>query len=71
LYTDDVVLFAKENESELQAVKEILELFREASGLKVNYSKTTATVIQGNEESRTRVQETWDTERNRLAFLVG
>jgi hypothetical protein len=71
LYTDDVVLFAKENESELQAVKEILELFREASGLKVNYFKTTATVIQGNEESRTRVQETWDTERNRLAFLVG
>ncbi|KAM0838180.1 hypothetical protein ACQ4PT_061150 [Festuca glaucescens] len=58
VYADDVVLFVKENESELRVVKEILELFGEASGLKVNYSKTTATVIRGNEESRIRVQET-------------
>ncbi|KAK1603871.1 hypothetical protein QYE76_027544 [Lolium multiflorum] len=58
VYADDLVLFVKENESEPRVVKEILKLFKEASDLEVNNSKTTAMVIRGNEESRTRVQET-------------
>jgi hypothetical protein len=43
VYADDVVLFLKPDNAELQATKEILTMFGEASGLKVNYRKTTAT----------------------------
>jgi hypothetical protein len=48
VYADDVVLFLKPDNAELQATKEILTMFGEASGLKVNYKKTTSTLIIGN-----------------------
>jgi hypothetical protein len=55
VYADDVVLFLKPEEKELWAVKNILSIFGEASGLHVNFGKTTATMIRGTptEEERT------------------
>jgi hypothetical protein len=55
LYADDVVVFVKPLEHELRAIKEIFRIFGEASGLHVNYSKTTATLIRGSEEDPTMV----------------
>jgi hypothetical protein len=48
IYADDVVMFLKLEPAELQATKVILKMFGEASGLKVNYRKTTATLIRGS-----------------------
>lgn len=56
IYADDVVLFARPDENELRAVKSILRIFGEASGLRVNYCKSAATVIRGDEEDRARVE---------------
>jgi hypothetical protein len=55
VYADDVVLFLKPEMGELLAVRHILSLFGEASGLHVNFWKTTATLIRGTleEEQRT------------------
>jgi hypothetical protein len=55
VYADDVLLFLKPEEKELWAVKNILSIFGEASGLHVNFGKTTATMIRGTptEEERT------------------
>jgi hypothetical protein len=50
VYADDVVLFLKPVHGELWAVKHILSLFGEASGLHVNFRKTTATLIRGTHE---------------------
>ncbi|KAM0869563.1 hypothetical protein ACQ4PT_040591 [Festuca glaucescens] len=47
IYADDVVLFVKPNSMDLMAVREILGIFGEASGLRVNYLKTMATMIRG------------------------
>lgn len=47
LYADDVMLFCHATESDITAVKEILGLFGGASGLKVNYAKSSATVLHG------------------------
>jgi hypothetical protein len=57
IFADDVVLFIRPKENELIAVKEILRIFRGASGLRVNYIKTTATLIRGNDELEERVKE--------------
>jgi hypothetical protein len=54
VYADDVVLFLKTESQELWAVRHILSLFGEASGLQVNYRKTTATLIRGSEEQEER-----------------
>ncbi|KAM0890036.1 hypothetical protein ACQ4PT_027328 [Festuca glaucescens] len=54
VYADDVVLFLKPKCRELWAVKHILSLFGEASGLHVNFSKTTATLIRGTHEEEER-----------------
>jgi hypothetical protein len=58
IYADDVVLFFKPERQELWAVKHILQIFGEASGLKVNFAKTTATLIRGSR--RRRLQRSWD-----------
>jgi hypothetical protein len=55
VYADDVVAFFRPEETELRAVQEILDLFGDASGLRVNYRKTTATLIRGDEEDAQRV----------------
>jgi hypothetical protein len=55
VYADDVVLFVRPDEGELSAIRGLLQLFGEASGLKVNYRKSTATLIRGDEEDGERV----------------
>jgi hypothetical protein len=45
VYADDVIIFCKPLSIELEAVKAILRIFGEASGLWVNYRKTSATMI--------------------------
>jgi hypothetical protein len=47
VYADDVVLFVRLVESELCALREILDIFGETLGLLVNYRKSTATLIRG------------------------
>jgi hypothetical protein len=59
IYADDVVLFFRPELQELQAIKEIITMFGGATGLKVNYNKTTATII-GEERSWSRESKiTW------------
>jgi hypothetical protein len=57
VYADDAVLFFKPTSSELQAVKQLLHIFGEASGLHVNYRKTTATLIRGGDPEEHRIRE--------------
>jgi hypothetical protein len=44
-----VVVFVRALEHVLMAIKEIFLIFGEASGMLVNYRKTTATLIRGEE----------------------
>jgi hypothetical protein len=46
LYADDVVVLAKPDRAELEAVRRILDCFGEASGLKVNFAKSAVTPIR-------------------------
>ena len=58
LYADDLVLFLKPHYREMWLIKHLLNLFEEASGLEINYLKTTATLIRGDAEDETRVSQT-------------
>ena len=55
IYADDVAMFARLTEFDLDAITEILKAFGEASGLRVNYRKSTAVLIRGSEEDKARV----------------
>lgn len=55
IYADDVVPIFKVEEQELLVIRHILSLFGGALGLKVNYRKTTAALIRGDEQDRDRV----------------
>lgn len=55
IYADDVTLFIKPMNLDLEFIKIALQAFGEASGLRVNYSKSSAIVIRGNLEDRQRV----------------
>jgi hypothetical protein len=57
VYADDVVIFLRPEFVELTAIREILRIFGEASGLEVNYRKTTAILIRGNEAQVEGVRE--------------
>ncbi|KAM0829110.1 hypothetical protein ACQ4PT_067085 [Festuca glaucescens] len=46
LYADDLVVFARPEVRELQAIRDILRCFSSASGLKVNFTKSTAAPIR-------------------------
>jgi hypothetical protein len=50
LYADDVVIFCHPDESELHAVRGILELFGKASGLRTNFAKCSVSPIGCSEE---------------------
>jgi hypothetical protein len=50
LYADDVVIFCHPDESELSAVRGILELFGQASGLRTNFAKCSVSSIACSEE---------------------
>jgi len=49
-YADDVILFIRPTVQEATAVKEIMRIFGEASGLKTNLAKCSITPIYGGEE---------------------
>jgi hypothetical protein len=55
VYADNVVLFFKLEVTDLVAVRELLRIFGQASGLQVNYNKTAATMIRGDVLDRHRV----------------
>jgi hypothetical protein len=55
IYADDVVLFVKPSIQDLVTVKELLEVFGAASGLIINYNKTSATLIRGTIDDSERV----------------
>ena len=55
IYADDVVLFAKPEVYDLVAVRELLHIFATATGLRVNYRKTSATLIWGGEAEKVLV----------------
>jgi hypothetical protein len=55
IFADDVVIFLKPSLGDLVAVREMLLLFGKASGLRVNYNKTSATLIRGQETDARRV----------------
>jgi hypothetical protein len=57
IYADDVVLFVQPLPSDLLAVKEVLNMFGEASGLHINYNKSTATLIRGTEAEAQRIRD--------------
>ena len=48
IYDDDVAFFIRPTLQDLLFVREALLVFGSASGLKVNYAKSTTTVIRGN-----------------------
>jgi hypothetical protein len=50
LYADDIVVFAVPSVAELAAVKGILQCFGEASGLHVNFQKSSVAPIQCSQE---------------------
>ena len=52
IFADDVALFVKPLRQDLETVQLILNAFGEASGLKVNYAKSSAIVIRGEEQDR-------------------
>lgn len=56
IYADDVALFIKPEEDSLLCIKEILDIFGEASGLRINYRKSAAILIRGTEEDGHRVR---------------
>jgi hypothetical protein len=51
LYADDVILFIWPHVQEARAVKQIMHIFGEASGLQTNLAKCSITPIFGGEES--------------------
>jgi hypothetical protein len=57
IYADDVVLFFRPVGNELEAVKQILHAFGIASGLHINYWKTTANVIRGEALEEERITD--------------
>jgi len=55
IYADDVALFIKPTAQDLDFVRAALGAFVEASGLHVNYRKSSAIVIRGDLEDKQRV----------------
>lgn len=49
IYADDIMLFYHATKGDTTAIKEILTLFERASGLQVNYAKSSATVLHGDQ----------------------
>jgi hypothetical protein len=57
LYADDVILFMHLEAREARAIKELLRIFGEASGLHTNMAKCSITPIYGSEDSLPQLQE--------------
>lgn len=56
IYVDDLALFIKPSVQDLHFVRLAFNIFGEASGLRINYRKSSATLIRGDASDRTRVQ---------------
>ena len=56
IYADDVALFIRPSEGDLSFVRSALHAFGKASGLCVNYQKSSAILIRGNEIDQARVE---------------
>jgi hypothetical protein len=57
IYADNVVIFVKPTVQDIVAVRELLQILGEASGLKVNYRKTSATLIRAGEPEEELVKQ--------------
>uniref|UniRef100_A0A452YJN5 Reverse transcriptase domain-containing protein n=1 Tax=Aegilops tauschii subsp. strangulata TaxID=200361 RepID=A0A452YJN5_AEGTS len=57
LYADDVMLFCHATHGDVEAVCAILALFSEASGLRVNYAKSSATTLNGDPEADATIDQ--------------
>jgi hypothetical protein len=57
IYADDVVLFLKPTTEDLVAVRELLRMFGDASGLHINYQKSTATLIKSSNQDTQLVSD--------------
>lgn len=57
LYADDVVLFAHPSVNEASAIKELLRIFGDASGLRTNLAKCSITEIHGAQETLADIQQ--------------
>lgn len=49
LYADDVMVFCHATADDAAATREILALFGRASGLQVNFAKSSATILHGDQ----------------------
>jgi hypothetical protein len=58
LYADDVALFIRPDETELQVTKEILNVFGRASGLQTNFQKSSIIPIHCDEDCLQPVRDT-------------
>ena len=58
IYADDVVLFLKPSPPDLAFVRMMLQMFGEASGLRINYNKSMAIMIHGDDSDSARVEST-------------
>jgi hypothetical protein len=58
LYADDVVLFCHPSQSDMTDVKSVLQISDRASGLQVNYNKSSATLLNCEPEDALRINET-------------
>lgn len=56
LYVDDLALFIRSSTQDLRFVKTAFDIFGEASGLRINYSKSNAILIRQNELDKQRVE---------------
>ena len=55
IFADDVALFIRPSVPALACVREALNIFGLASGLRINYRKTSAILIRGDPEDKERV----------------
>ncbi|XP_071681454.1 uncharacterized protein [Lolium perenne] len=51
LYADDVIIFCHPSANDSMAIKKILSLFGHAFGLRINYAKSSATLIRCDQET--------------------
>lgn len=56
LYADDVVLFIRPSRPDLMFVSEAIMIFGEASGLRINFAKSSAIMIRAEEEDEELVK---------------
>jgi hypothetical protein len=57
IYADDVIIFLRPHVDDARAIKEILRIFGEASGLRTNLAKCSITPIHVPEDSMPQLQE--------------